>query len=128
MQLTIQQRSVNFDKNLQSYSCELEVTGSADITKKCLVMQRIVLPNQTKTDTFVAVATPVQLEDFPDDLPGPDSSYYLTDMITVRANSSTYLSEVIDTIITELGQLVDNMVKLQALTQITTYTITTTSV
>ncbi len=126
MKLIIQKRTVNYSQALQSYSCDLEITVAEDITNKCFVVQRITSPALVSTDTFVAVATPVQLEDFPEDSPAPDSSYFRTSKIALVAASSSYLEEIINQIVTELGQLVDNMLKLNALSEVTTFTIEST--
>ena len=74
-------------------------------------------------DTFVAVCTPVQLEDFPEDSPEEGSSFYRTNRIELVGRTPEYLQTVFDSLVYEVKKLALDLDQLDLLTDAETYTI-----
>jgi len=114
--LNLVRRATDFDPAASSYRLTLEVNSAQNITSKVFVNQRLRnLSNNSFEDVFAAVATPAQLEDFDEDVPGPGTSYYRTNKIDILSRNADYLNDVYDDIVWQVQKLVDDM---KALTKI----------
>ena len=114
--LNLVSRATDFDPAASSYRLTLEVNSAQNITSKVFVNQRLRnLSNNSFEDVFAAVATPAQLEDFDEDVPGPGTSYYRTNKIDILSRNADYLNDVYDDIVWQVQKLVDDM---KALTEI----------
>lgn len=105
MKLTLKKQGVD-RTDLGSYSMTLEIVSAEDIKKACFVKQRLKTINNGINDVFVAVCTPAQLEDLPETVPDPDTSYFRTSKIELIAYTLEYLKEIEDAIVDELNKLI----------------------
>lgn len=91
---------------LSSYKLVVETANPVGMPDKIFVNQRI--QNFAKgrlDDTFVAVATPAQLEDFDEDAPAEGSSFFRTNKIELIARTPELLQEVVDSLMYEVKKL-----------------------
>lgn len=107
-------------------SIKLIVTAinAEDMPSKIFVNQRI--RNFAKDridDTFVAVCTPTQLEDFEEDCPSPGTSYYRTDKIELVGRTPEMVQSVFDSLVYEVKKLVVDLTDLDNLLPAQVYTI-----
>jgi hypothetical protein len=115
--------------DISSYKLVVETLNAQDMPDKIFVKQRIT--NYSKQDfdgVFVAVCTPVQLEDFEEDAPGHGTSYYRTNTIELVARTPEYLQEVFDSLLYEVTKLVNDLNALDDLGDAQVYTIGATGV
>lgn len=111
--------------DISSYKLVVQTANPENMPGKIFVKQRIRNFAQDRTDdTFVAVCTPTQLEDFEEDAPAEGSSYFRTDSIELIARTPEYLMEVFDSLIYEVKKLVIDLSDLDVLTDAEVYTIT----
>ena len=122
--LTVSSQTVNYNSALQAFVLNLQVTAGDNITTKVFVKQRSTNSAGVTDDSFVAVASPANLEDFANDQPNPGSSYFLTDTINLVSSDPNYLNEVHQSILGELQTLADQMDALANLSGGQTVTIT----
>jgi hypothetical protein len=94
------------------------------MSDKIFVNQRIRnFAKERFDDTFVAVCTPVQLEDFPEDSPEEGSSFYRTNRIELIGRTPEYLQTVFESLVYEVKKLTLDLDQLDSLTAAETYTI-----
>jgi len=112
--LTVKYYTNEIVPNLQSYDLKVEVVSATDMPTKIFVMQHGVpsdaFPNDP-IDRFVCIADPVDLEEFPEDVPdlAHEMPYFRVSVITLRFRSPEILEEVKDLIAVDLQQLVDSL-------------------
>lgn len=103
--------------DLSSYKLVLEAVNAEGMPDKIFVNQRIRnFAKGTVDDTFAAVCTPVQLEDFAEDAPAQGSSYYRTNTIEIVVRTPEMLNRAFDSIIYEVKKLVLDLENLDILT------------
>ena len=106
VQLTLNRGTTQWIPNLSSYSMDLSVINTNGIPKEVFVMKRTKsYVSDQFDDSFAAVATPVQIEDFPVGAPGYGSSYYRTDKIQLVVRTAEGMQAVFDSMIYELNKL-----------------------
>jgi hypothetical protein len=108
-----------------SYKLVVKAVQPQGMSSKIFVNQRT--RNFAKglfEDTFVAVCTPVQLEDFSEDSPSEDSSYYRTDSIELVTRTPELLSEIFESLKYEVKKLVTDLEALDDLGPEQLYDIT----
>lgn len=106
--MTIKRYTSELTPDKLSYRVKLEVTSSEDIPKEVFVKQRFKDFKTLKIDdVFVAVATPVQLEDFPINAPNDKESFFRDFQIDLISRNIDYLNDLVDSILLEVNKLVD---------------------
>ena len=103
----------------------VEAVNAQDMSPKIFIKQRI--RNFAKgsfDDFFVAVATPTQMEDFPEDAPSDDSSYYRTDSIELVGRTYEMVQEVFNSLLYEVKKLVVDLNDMENLATAERYLIT----
>ncbi len=124
VQINLVRKSTLLEANNESYRMTLEITSSEEITGKLFICQRIRnYIKQTFEDVIVAIATPVQLEDFEENSPGEGSSYFRTNKIDVISRNADYLEEVFEDITQQIKKLIGDVEALAVLTTESTYNI-----
>jgi hypothetical protein len=94
------------------------------MSDKVFVKQRVRnFAKDSIDDTFVAVCTPVQLEDFEEDAPGEGSSYFRSNTIELIGRTPEYLTEVFDSLMYEVKKLVIDLTDLDSLSAARVYTL-----
>ena len=122
--IQISKRSTVALPGISSYKLEVEAVNAQDMSDKIFVKQRI--RNFAKgelDDTFVAVCTPVQLEDFGEDSPNEGSSYYRTNRIELIGRTPEMVQEVFDSLVYEVKKLVVDLTDLEVLSDSEIYNI-----
>ena len=82
------------------------------------------MTDSTYNDYFVAVASPVQLEDLAIGSPDSTTSFFRDSKVTIMAASQEYLDTVFDAIRVDLQRLVKDVDANTTLVASGTYTIT----
>lgn len=127
--ITLHRELSDYDKSISSYRMRITITEADGINPKVFVNQRLRdTTKQTFEDVFVAVATPVQLEDFGEDAPLEGSSYFRTSIIDVMSRNADYLEEVADDIIWNIQKLISDVDSLQSFVTSGIFTINASSV
>ncbi len=123
-QVTIVRRAPVKNQTLPiSYSLEIEVTASQDITKAVFVKERIQRMDGTLVDRFAAVATPTHLLEL-DEVPSNTSVYYRASKINLTAQNEAYLEDLWKIITSEIQLLLENAESLETIDSQATYNIT----
>lgn len=93
--------------DISSLKLVVQAVNAQDMPDKIFIKQRIRnFAKGTFDDTFVAVCTPTQLEDFPEDSPNSETSYYRTNRIELIGRTAEVLRSVFDSIKYEVKKLV----------------------
>ena len=93
--------------DISSYKLIVSAVQPEGMTSKIFVKQRTRnFARGLFEDTFVAVCTPTQLEDFAEDAPGEGSSYYRTESIELVMRTPELLLEVFESLKYEVKKLV----------------------
>jgi hypothetical protein len=122
--IQILKRSTVAVPHISSYKLVLEAVNAENMPNKIFVNQRITnFAKGTIDDSFAAVCTPVQLEDFPEDQPEAGSSYYRTNVIEVVVRTPEMLQTAIESILYEVKKLVIDLEDLDNLTKPTLYNV-----
>lgn len=109
---------------LSSFKLLVEAINAQNMSDKIFVNQRIRnFAKDTIDDTFVAVCTPTQLEDFPEDSPEEGSSYYRTNRVELIGRTPEFLQEVFETLLFEVKKLVVDLTDLENLKAAEVYNI-----
>jgi hypothetical protein len=111
----IKRSTVNLPE-LSSYKLVIDAVEAVDMPDKIFVKQRI--KNFAKDridDTFVAIATPTQLEDFDEDAPADGSSFFRTNSIELVMRTPELLQEVFDSLMYEVKKLVVDLEDIEKL-------------
>lgn len=110
--------------HISSYKLVLEAVNAENMPNKIFVNQRITnFAKGTIDDSFAAVCTPVQLEDFPEDQPEAGSSYYRTNVIEIVVRTPEMLQTAFESILYEVKKLVIDLEDLDNLTKPTLYNV-----
>ena len=122
--ITLLRKSTVLNPNNESYTMNLQITSSEDVTKYIMVNQRIKdFVKNNFDDVFAAVCTPVLLEDLDINSPSAGTSYYRTDTVKIIANNLGYLEEIFNAIVYDIQQLVQDVEALNDLQPDGIYTI-----
>ena len=125
--IQLSKRSTVEVPGLSSFKLVVEAINAQDMTNKIFVNQRIHdFAKESVEDYFVAVATPTQLEDFPENSPVAGSSYYRTNRIELIGRTPEYMQEVFETLLFEVKKLVIDLSDLENLKAAEVYQITAT--
>ena len=117
-------RSTIYVPGIQSYKLCVETANAQDMPSKIFVKQKIRnFAKNTFDEVFVAVCTPVQLEDFDEDSPAEGSSYYRTDKIELVGRTAEMVQAVFDSLLYETKKLVLDLNDLEMLSQAETFDI-----
>ena len=111
-----------------AYLQTLTVNSSNSTILTPFVKQRVVLPSGLTDDTFVAVASPVQLEDLSAGAPTAPQNYWLDSTVSLIASDPNYLAEVVADIEQDIQILCGQMDNLAAATSSSSVTITAASI
>jgi hypothetical protein len=108
--------------DISSYKMTVEITSAEDAPREIFVIKRTrdFVKDQFE-DVFAAVATPVQLEDFPIRAPRENSSYYRTNVATLIVRTAEGMQAVFDSMVYEIKKLA---LDLEALNNGLSYTST----
>jgi hypothetical protein len=115
--------------DIQSYMLTIEAVNAENMPDKIFVKQRI--RNFAKGDideTFVAVCTPAQLEDFEEDAPEDGTSFFRTNKIELVARTPELLQAVVDSLTYEVKKLVTDLTDMENLGNTEIFTITSDSI
>jgi hypothetical protein len=108
-----------------SYRLLVTAHNAQNMPAKIFVNQRIRnFAKNSIDDVFVAVCTPVQLEDFEEDSPEDGTSYFRTDSLNVVVRTAELVGVVFESLKYEVQKLVDDLNALESLTDAVTYEIT----
>jgi len=111
--------------DISSYKLVVRAENAQNMPDKIFVKQRIRnFAKNTIDETFVAVCTPTQLEDFEEDAPGEGSSYFRTNQIELVGRTPEWLVTVFDSLLYETKKLVVDLTDLDSLSEATVYNIT----
>jgi len=114
--IQISKRSTVYVPDISSIKLVVEAINAENMPSKIFVNQRIRNFAYDKIDdTFVAVCTPTQLEDFEEDCPAPGTSYYRTDRIELVGRTPEMVQSVFDSLIYEVKKLVVDLTDLDNL-------------
>lgn len=109
-QITLQRKATIPDPARISYKLALEVTAAQGITKAVFVKQRLKNPlKATFEDVTVAVASPAQLEDFPENSPNEGDSYFRSTTAEFISSNPDYLEEVYVAVQGDIQRLVTDV-------------------
>jgi hypothetical protein len=113
--------------DISSYKLVVKAVNAQNMSDKIFVKQRIRnFAKSSLDDTFVAVCTPTQLEDFEEDAPGEGSSYFRTNEIELIGRTPEWMVAVFNSLLYETKKLVVDLTDLDHLNAATTYNITAT--
>lgn len=123
--INLVRKSTSFDPTAGSYSIVLEVMSTENINKNVFIKQRLRdFIDNNFDDTFCAIATPAQMEDFDIASPAAGESYFRSDKIQLTSRNAAYLEQVFESILKELQKLLDDYESLNVLNTDGIYTIT----
>ena len=122
--IQISKSSTVYIPGISSIKLVVEAINAENMPSKIFVNQRIRNFAQDRIDdTFVAVCTPTQLEDFEEDCPAPGTSYYRTDRIELVGRTPEMVQSVFDSLIYEVKKLVVDLTDLDNLMPAMVYNI-----
>ena len=117
------------DNVLPAYRIDLSITAANDITTKIFVKKRFKKYDGTLDDSFVAVASPTNLQDFAEDAPNEGQNYFRTNCISLQTSDVNYLNTVLQEILSDISLLLNEETVLDGISnQSITYTITPSSI
>lgn len=106
VKLTLNRRTTKWRPDITSYSMILDILAAENAPKEVFIMKRTKnFVNDQFEDVFAAVATPVQLEDFPIGAPDANSSYYRVSSVELIARTAEGMNAIFDSMIYELNKL-----------------------
>ncbi len=121
--VTLIKRATSVSTATGNVLLQIEATVSDSMEKEVFVKQRIPKSNGQFSDVFVAIATPVQMEDLDVDSPTSDTSYFRTAQIELVCFSAEYANTVWETIQSEVTLLVRDLNDMAILSEDTTVVI-----
>jgi hypothetical protein len=121
--VTLTKRATSVETTTGNVLLVIEVTSGDSMEKEVFVKQRIPKPNDTFSDVFVAVATPVQMEDLDINSPAEGTSYFRCADVSLVCFSAEYANTVWETIQTEVAMLVKDLNDMETLSPTTTVVI-----
>jgi hypothetical protein len=123
--IQISKRSTIEVPEISSYKLVVEAINAQNMPNKIFVNQRVRNFAKAQTeDFFVAVCTPVQLEDFMEDAPAESSSYYRTNRIELIGRTAEMVQTVFDSLLYEVKKLVVDLSDLEQLTEAEVFNVT----
>jgi len=109
---------------ISSMKLVVEARNNQEMTDKIFVYQRIKnFALGDFEDTFVAVCTPTQLEDFGENSPSEGSSYYRSNRVELVGRTPEMLQTVFESLLFEVKKLVVDLTDMDSLTQAEIYNI-----
>lgn len=127
-QLTVTRSESERVVGTTSYRMDLEITAAENITSKVFVKQRLLVAGtSTYNDVFVAVCTPAQIEDLPEDNP-TDTSFFRVSKIELVNENPEYLEQVAADVLIELKQLIASLTYLETTSVVAVYTVTASDI
>lgn len=102
----------------QSYDLKVSVLEATDMPKEIFILQRgLAVPNTPPSpslpaeDSFICIADPVDLEEYPAGAPsiGKEMPYFRVAEITLRFRSPVILDETLELIKADIANLVDSL-------------------
>jgi hypothetical protein len=125
--IQISKQTTVWDPYLLSYKLKVSVVGAQGMPEKIFVKQRIKnFSKQKFDDTFVAVATPAQLEDFHEDAPEEGSSYFRTDQIEIISRTPEAIAKIFESLLYEIKKLTKDLSDIELLSNAVVYSISDT--
>ena len=92
-QLTVTRQATTYNPDYQSYQMQVTISAAENITDKIFVNKRIKnYFDDSFQDVVVAIATPVQLEDFPEDKPEGELGFFRTNNVLVVGRTPDFLN------------------------------------
>jgi len=119
--LTIQSPATPVPGN---YRTDISVSSASNITAYLFVKQHSLNPDGSPNDVFVAVASPVQIEELPQGAPVLPEVYWRDNTVSLVAGDPDYLAQVVQDIQTDIQQTLSQADELSNL--VTTQTVTIT--
>ena len=111
--------------DISSIKLVVAAVNPEEMTDKIFVKQRIRdFAKDTFDDTFVAVCTPVQLEDLDADSPGEGTSYYRTNQVELVGRTPEMVETVFESLLYEVKKLVLDLNDMDKMTADEIYNIT----
>ena len=111
-----------------NYRLDISITSTQDITPALFVKQRIILPDGTADDTFVAVASPSEIEDIPPYNPGKGEIYFRDSSISLVNSDPEFIENTADSIIADVQLTIIQATELENLQLADTVTVDSSSV
>ena len=115
VQLNTRYQLTKPEAGIQSFDLIVTITSATDMPEEVFIFQRGVAPaasvDEAPTDTFVCIADPVDLEEFPVNSPDllNEIPYYRMSTVTLRYRSMSELEEARDMIAADLDALVKSL-------------------
>jgi hypothetical protein len=126
--IQLSKRSTVYVPDISSLKLVVETVNAVDMPSKIFVKQRIRnFAAGTFDDTFAAICTPTQLEDFPEDAPAEGSSYFRTNKVELVCRTPEQLQSVFDSLVYETKKLVVDLTDMERLSVAQLYSITANS-
>ena len=126
--IQLSKRSTVFVPDISSLKLVVEAINAVNMPSKIFVNQRIRnFATDTFDDTFAAICTPTQLEDFPEDAPAEGSSYFRTNKVEVVCRTPEQLQSVFNSLVYETKKLVVDLTDMERLSAAQVYSITADS-
>jgi len=125
--IQLSKRTTSYSPDILSYKLVVEAINAVNMPSKIFVKQRI--RNFAKNifeDTFVAVCTPTQLEDFLEDAPDKNTSYFRTNSIELVGRTAEMVQAVFDSLLYEVKKLTADLTEMDKLTVAHIYEISST--
>jgi hypothetical protein len=123
--IQISRQSTVWIPHLQSYKLVVEALNPQNMPQEVFIKQRLRnFAQDSFDDNFVAVCTPVQLEDLPINSPDAGGSFYRVSKIELVGRLPEAIDKIFDSLIYEVQKLVDDLNALDYLKSAQIYDIT----
>jgi hypothetical protein len=123
--IQISKRSTVEVPEISSYKLVVEAINAQNMPDKIFVNQRIRnFAKLQSEDFFVAVCTPTQLEDFFEDSPSGDTTYYRTNRVELIGRTAEMVQDVFESLLYEVKKLVVDLSDLETMVEAEVYSIT----
>jgi hypothetical protein len=122
--IQISKQSTVYAPDLSSYKLIVEAKNAVGMPVKIFVKQRIRnFAKDAIEEPFVAVCTPVMLEDLEEDSPAEGTSYYRTDRIELVGRTPEMIQEVFDSLLFEVKKLTIDLADIEMLSDAEVYLV-----
>lgn len=123
--IQISKREAVWVPHTQSHRMIVKTANPEEMPGEVFIKQRLKnFAQDSWDDRFVAICTPVQLEDFPTGSPDARSSYYRTDEIELIARTPEELNRIFDSLLYEVEKLVIDLNAMADLAPAQIYNVT----
>ena len=122
--ITLLRKTTQTDIKLSAVRMDLEIITAEEVVKDLFVKQRLIDVNGKINDVFAAVASPVQIEDLDTLAPAGGTSYFRDSKVSLMSTNIMALTELFNTITSELQTLVDELALLESTSGDMLYSIT----